>query len=112
MMKILVTGGAGFIGSHLCKYLLEKNNEVICVDNLFTGSKDNIKGLTNNSKFEFIRHDITLPLHIEVDQIYNLACPAAPIHYHKDNKMQHSRNGQHAWPREENKIKNTAGFNI
>src|SRR3989338_7046155 len=81
MMKILVTGGAGFIGSHLCKYLLEKNNEVICVDNLFTGSKDNIKGLMNNSNFEFIRHDITLPLHIEVDQIYNLACPAAPIHY-------------------------------
>ena len=80
-MKILVTGGAGFIGSHLCRYLLDKGNDVICVDNLFTGSKDNIKGLMNNPKFEFLRHDITLPLHVEVDQIYNLACPAAPIHY-------------------------------
>ena len=80
-MRILVTGGAGFIGSHLCKYLLEKNNEVICVDNLFTGSKKNIKELMNNPDFEFIRHDIVHSLHLEVDQIYNLACPAAPIHY-------------------------------
>ncbi|MBW2969102.1 GDP-mannose 4,6-dehydratase, partial [Candidatus Woesearchaeota archaeon] len=80
-MRILVTGGAGFIGSHLCKYLLEKNNEVICVDNLFTGSKKNIKELINNPDFEFIRHDIVHSLHLEVDQIYNLACPAAPIHY-------------------------------
>ena len=80
-MRILVTGGAGFIGSHLCKYLLNKGDDVICVDNLFTGSKDNIKELLNNHNFEFIRHDITSSLYVEVDQIYNLACPAAPIHY-------------------------------
>lgn len=80
-MKILVTGGAGFIGSHLCKYLLDKDNEIICVDNLFTGSKENIKELMNNDNFEFIRHDIIFPLHVEVNQIYNLACPAAPVHY-------------------------------
>jgi len=81
MARILVTGGAGFIGSHLCKFLLEKGHEVICLDNLFTGSKENIKDLLNNPKFEFIRHDITYPIHIECDEIYNLACPAAPIHY-------------------------------
>jgi len=80
-MRILVTGGAGFIGSHLCKYLLERNNEVICADNLFTGSKNNIKNLMNNPNFEFIRHDIIFPFYVEVDQIYNLACPAAPVHY-------------------------------
>src|SRR3989344_6234585 len=80
-MRILVTGGAGFIGSHLCKYLFNKGDEVICVDNLFTGNKDNIKELLNNHNFEFIRHDITSSLYVEVDQIYNLACPAAPIHY-------------------------------
>lgn len=79
--KCLVTGGAGFIGSHLCRYLLAKNYEVICVDNLFTGDKNNIKDLISNPNFEFIRHDITQPLHLEVDQIYNLACPAAPVHY-------------------------------
>jgi len=82
--KILVTGGAGFVGSHLCKKLLEKGNEVICVDNLFTGSKGNIYDLMDNKKFEFIRHDITFPLYLEVDQIYNLACPASPIHYQFD----------------------------
>ncbi|MBD3361867.1 NAD-dependent epimerase/dehydratase family protein [Candidatus Woesearchaeota archaeon] len=80
-MRILVTGGAGFIGSHLCRFLLKKDHEVICVDNLFTGSKNNIKDLLSNSDFEFIRHDIVHPLHLEIDQIYNLACPAAPIHY-------------------------------
>ncbi len=80
-MRILVTGGAGFIGSHLCKFLLNKGHEVICMDNLFTGSKKNIKDLINNPNFEFIRHDITLPIHLEVDQIFNLACPAAPVHY-------------------------------
>ena len=82
--KILVTGGSGFVGSHLCKELLKKNNYVICVDNFFTGSKDNISDLLSNSNFELIRHDITLPLIIEVDQIYNLACPASPIHYQFD----------------------------
>ena len=82
--KILVTGGAGFVGSHLCKELLKKNNYVICLDNFFTGSKDNIINLISNPNFELIRHDITLPLIIEVDQIYNLACPASPIHYQFD----------------------------
>ena len=79
--RILVTGGAGFLGSHLCKRLLEMGNEVICVDNLFTGSKNNISHLFNNRNFEFIRHDITFPIYLEVDEIYNLACPASPIHY-------------------------------
>jgi UDP-glucuronate decarboxylase len=84
MKKILVTGGAGFIGSHLCKKLLEEGNEVICLDNLFTGNKDNILELMENKKFEFLRHDVTFPLYIEVDQIYNLACPASPVHYQFD----------------------------
>lgn len=82
--KILVTGGAGFIGSHLCHRLIEEGNEVICVDNLFTGRKDHILDLLNHPYFEFIRHDITLPIILEVDQIYNLACPASPIHYQYD----------------------------
>lgn len=82
--RILVTGGAGFIGSHLCEKLLEQGNDVICVDNLFTGRKDNIRHLMDNPYFEFIRHDITEPLYVEVDEIYNLACPASPIHYQYD----------------------------
>ena len=82
--RILVTGGAGFIGSHLCEKLLEQGNDVICVDNLFTGRKDNIRHLMENPYFEFIRHDVTEPLYVEVDQIYNLACPASPIHYQFD----------------------------
>lgn len=83
-MKILVTGGAGFVGSHLCKRLLVDGHEVLCVDNLFTGNKDNILELMDNKKFEFMRHDVTFPLYVEVDQIYNLACPASPIHYQFD----------------------------
>lgn len=83
-MKILITGGAGFIGSHLSKKLLNEDNEVLCVDNLFTGNKDNILELVDNKKFEFLRHDITFPLFVEVDQIYNLACPASPIYYQFD----------------------------
>lgn len=79
--RILVTGGAGFLGSHLCKKLLEMNNEVICLDNLYTGKKSNIANLLNNVNFEFIRHDITFPIYLEVDEIYNLACPASPLHY-------------------------------
>ena len=82
--KILVTGGAGFIGSHLCEKLLSKGHEVICVDNYYTGSKSNVKNLLDYSKFELIRHDITFPLYLEVDEIYNLACPASPIHYQYD----------------------------
>lgn len=83
-MRILVTGGAGFIGSHLCKRLLDEGHEVICVDNFFTGSKSNIFDLLDNKRFECIRHDITFPLYIEMDQIYNLACPASPVHYQFD----------------------------
>ena len=79
--KILVTGGAGFIGSHLCKKLLEENNEVLCLDNYFTGSKINILSMLDNPMFELIRHDIVNPYIAEVDEIYNLACPASPIHY-------------------------------
>ena len=82
--KILITGGAGFIGSHLCEKLLLEGNEVICVDNYFTGSKSNLKNLINHPKFELIRHDITFPLYLEVDEIYNLACPASPVHYQYD----------------------------
>ncbi len=81
MKKILVTGGAGFIGSHLCEALLKQGNEVICLDNYFTGSKDNIIHLMDDHYFELIRHDITIPYYIEVDEIYNLACPASPVHY-------------------------------
>jgi UDP-glucuronate decarboxylase len=83
-MKILVTGGAGFIGSHLCKRLLDDGHDVLCVDNFFTGSKNNILDLMENPKFELLRHDVTFPLYVEVDQIYNLACPASPIHYQFD----------------------------
>jgi len=82
--RILVTGGAGFIGSHLCEELLNKGNEVICVDNFFTGSKQNVIHLLNNPYFEIIRHDITFPLYVEVDEIYNLACPASPVYYSFD----------------------------
>ena len=82
--KILVTGGAGFLGSHLCDRLLEQGHEVICVDNLFTGTKRNIEHLLGNPRFEFMRHDVTFPLYVEVDEIYNLACPASPIHYQHD----------------------------
>lgn len=81
MNRILVTGGAGFLGSHLCDRLIREGNDVICVDNLYTGSKDNIRHLMGNPYFEFIRHDITEPLYVEVDQIYNLACPASPVFY-------------------------------
>lgn len=83
-MKILVTGGAGFIGSHLCKRLLKEGHDVLCVDNYFTGNKENVAELVNNPKFELLRHDITFPLYVEVDQIYNLACPASPVHYQFD----------------------------
>ena len=84
MKRILVTGGAGFLGSHLCKKLLAERNEVICVDNFYTGNKTNILSLLSNPYFEVIRHDITFPLYLEVDEIYNLACPASPIHYQND----------------------------
>ncbi len=81
--KILVTGGAGFLGSHLCKRLISEGNEVLCLDNFYTGSKDNIVDLISNPYFEIIRHDITFPIYVEVDQIYNLACPASPVYYQR-----------------------------
>ena len=80
----LVTGGAGFLGSHLCDRLIKRGDEVICVDNFFTGQKENIIHLMGNPKFELIRHDVTFPLYLEIDQIYNLACPASPVHYQHD----------------------------
>ena len=82
--RILVTGGAGFLGSHLIDKLLERGDEVVCADNLFTGTKRNIEHLLDHPHFEFLRHDVTFPLYIEVDQIYNLACPASPVHYQHD----------------------------
>ena len=82
--RVLVTGGAGFLGSHLCERLLREGNDVLCVDNFFTGTKDNVRPLLDNPFFELMRHDVTFPLYVEVDEIYNLACPASPIHYSHD----------------------------
>ena len=82
--RILVTGGAGFLGSHLCQRLLDLGNDVLCVDNLYTGTKDNIRTMLDNPYFEFMRHDVTFPLYVEADEIYNLACPASPVHYQYD----------------------------
>lgn len=82
--RVLVTGGAGFLGSHLIDRLLERGDEVLCLDNLFTGTKENLYHLHNHPRFEFMRHDVTFPLYVEVDEIFNLACPAAPVHYQHD----------------------------
>jgi UDP-glucuronate decarboxylase len=84
MKRILVTGGSGFLGSHLCEKLLENGSDVLCVDNYFTGTKANIAHLARNPYFEAMRHDVTFPLYVEVDEIYNLACPASPVHYQFD----------------------------
>jgi UDP-glucuronate decarboxylase len=84
MKKILVTGGAGFLGSHLCDRLMAIGHDVLCVDNFFTGTRSNVQGLLSKPTFELMRHDVTFPLYVEVDQIYNLACPASPIHYQHD----------------------------
>lgn len=83
-MRILITGGAGFLGSHLCRKLLKSGHEIICLDNFFTGNKNNLFDLMDNHNFEILRHDVTFPLFIEIDQIYNLACPASPVHYQSD----------------------------
>jgi len=82
--RVLVTGGAGFLGSHLCERLLDRGDDVLCVDNLYSGAKDNIAHLLGHAHFEFMRHDITFPLYVEVEEIYNLACPASPVHYQSD----------------------------
>jgi UDP-glucuronate decarboxylase len=82
--RILVTGGSGFLGSHLCERLLSQGAEVICLDSYFTGARRNIEPLLGNKRFELIRHDVTFPIYLEIDQIYNLACPASPIHYQHD----------------------------
>ena len=82
--RILITGGAGFLGSYLCERLLNEGHDIICSDNFFTGTKDNIAHLLNSPHFELLRHDITFPLYVEVDEIYNLACPASPVHYQRD----------------------------
>jgi UDP-glucuronate decarboxylase len=82
--RILVTGGAGFLGSHLCERLLNNGHEVLCVDNFFSGTRRNITHLLDNSNMELMRHDVTFPLYVEVDEIFNLACPASPIHYQLD----------------------------
>lgn len=83
-MRILVTGGAGFLGSHLCESLVDKGHDVICMDNFYTGSRKNVAHLLQKPNFELVRHDVTMPLYVEVDQIFNLACPASPIHYQRD----------------------------
>jgi len=82
--RVMVTGGAGFLGSHLCERLLGQGHDVLCIDNFFSGAKDNVAHLLDNSQFELMRHDVTFPLYVEVDQIYNLACPASPVHYQFD----------------------------
>ena len=82
--RVLVTGGAGFIGSHLCRRLIEDGHEILCVDNFFTGTRANVADLLDHPRFELMRHDVTFPLYAEVDEIYNLACPASPIHYQHD----------------------------
>ena len=82
--RIMITGGAGFLGSHLCEKLLDSGHDVLCVDNFFTGTKTNVLHLLSNPHFELMRHDVTFPLYVEIDEIYNLACPASPIHYQHD----------------------------
>lgn len=97
MKRVLVTGGAGFLGRHLCARLLALGDHVVCVDNFFTGSEDNIRGFMADQRFELVRHDVCQPLHLEVDEIYNLACPASPVYYQRDpiNTLRTNVNGAH-----------------
>jgi len=92
--RTLITGGAGFLGAHLCKRLLDDGHDVLCVDNFFTATKDNLVELLDNPRFELLRHDVTFPLFVEVDEIYNLACPASPIHY-QINPVQTTKTSVH-----------------
>jgi UDP-glucuronate decarboxylase len=89
--RMLVTGGAGFLGSHLCEQLLAEGHEVLCVDNFFSSSRQNVAHLLDNGRFELLRQDVTFPLYVEVDQIFNLACPASPVHYQFDGCKQPRR---------------------
>src|ERR1019366_7478683 len=93
--RVLVTGGAGFIGSHLCRRLLDLGHDVLCVDNFYTGTRQNVRELLANPRFELMRHDVCFPLYVEVDEIYNLACPASPIHYQFD-PVQTTKTSVHA----------------
>ena len=115
--RILVTGGSGFLGSHLCERLLEKGAEVICLDNFFTGVRRNIEHLLDHKRFELIRHDVTFPIYLEIDQIYNLACPPGftdPLSARSgaDNKDERARRNQHAWPRQAGESENFAGLDL
>ena len=102
--RVLVTGGAGFLGSHLCARLVADGHDVLCVDNFFTGSKRNVAGLLGHPRFELMRHDVTFPLYVEVDRIFNLACPASPVHLPArpgaDHEDQRARRDQHAGARQ------------
>lgn len=106
--RVLVTGGAGFLGSHLCERLLATGCDVLCVDNLYTGRRMNIASLLQNPRFEFMRHDICLPLYVEVDEVYNMACPASPVHYQFDPVQTTKTSVRWAWPTSESQ--NSAGL--
>ena len=112
--RVLVTGGAGFLGSHLCDRLVERGDDVIALDNYYTGTKDNVAHLFDHSNFELMRHDVTFALYVEVDEIYNLACPASPVHYQydpgPDNQDQRPRRHQHARPRQAREGENPPGL--
>ena len=112
--RILVTGGAGFLGSHLCERLVAQGHEVLCVDNFFTGRRANVAHLLDSPGFELMRHDVTFPLYVEVDEIYNLACPASPIHYQFDpvqtTKTSRARRDQHARARQAGAGEDAAGL--
>ena len=111
--RVLVTGGAGFLGSHLCRRLLDEGNEVLCVDNFFSSSRRNLDELLDFKRFELRRRDVTVPLYVEVDRIFNLACPASPVHYqHDPHQDQRPRRHQHAWTGETTRRADPAGFDV
>ena len=114
--RILVTGGAGFLGSDLCERLLNNGHEVLCVDNFFSSTRKNITHLLDNPNMELMRHDVTFPLYVEVDEIFNLACPASPIHYQFDpvqtNENERNRRDQHARARQARQSKNSSDLDV